>query len=497
MADTPKLDLADIQGIVLRPYGELKHAAYWCLQVEEPGRARAWLRGLHAEITRASQVVGVERKVRAQTRLNLALSWPGLAALGLDGDALATFPDELRQGMDDPERARILGDEGASAPQHWHFGVGTPTVDVLLLLYAGDEEALRRLEKREKERLSGVSLLHGESSRMRDDQKEHFGFTDGIAQPAIRGDREPLVAGQDAVAAGEFLLGYPNDYDKLPFTPSVAGSNHARAAGLRACRAAGPHPDSARRLDRGENGSYVVLRKLEQDVEGFWRYFHERAAEIAAPEEVGDVATWLASKCVGRWPSGAPLVKAPHHDDPAAAHPARRDDFRYAEDPDGLRCPFGSHIRRSNPRDSLDRVGRQSISDVSPRRILRRGRLYGGHPSELGERGGRGVANDRPESCPVEERGARGVLFMALCANVRRQFEFVQQTWLGNRRFATLDQDPDPVIGGGRPGDGFTVPAHPYRYRLKDLPRFVTTRGGGYFFMPGLRALAYLAEDPT
>jgi deferrochelatase/peroxidase EfeB len=117
--------------------------------------------------------------------------------------------------------------------------------------------------------------------------------------------------------------------------------------------------------------------------------------------------------------------------------------------------------------------------------------------SELGERGGRGEPNARAEACPVGERGARGVLFMALCTNVRRQFEFVQQTWLGNRRFATLDQDPDPIVGGGRAGDGFTVPAHPYRYRLKDLPRFVTTRGGGYFFMPGLRALAYLAEDPT
>ncbi len=468
------LELEDIQGIVLRPYGDLKHASYVFLRIDDPGRARAWLRDLHGEITRASQVIGVEKKVRAAQRMNVAIGWSGLAALGLAEDALATFPEELREGMDERERARVLGDVGDSAPQHWHFGVGSPEVDILLFLYAGGDEELRRLEKRELERLRGVAVMHVECTTALPDGKEHFGFTDGIAQPAVRGDRDPLVPGQAPVPAGEFLLGYRNDYDKQPWTPTVAGSSHARAQRLRPCRADGPHPDSHRRFDLGENGTYVVLRKLEQDVEGFWSYFRARAAEIAAPDEVGDVATWLASKCVGRWPSGAPLVLSPHQDDPAEAHPARRDDFRYSDDPEGLRCPFGAHIRRANPRDSRDRVGGGSISDVSPRRILRRGRTY--------------ISSDG---------GQRGVLFMCMCANVRRQFEFVQQTWLANRRFATLDQDPDPLVGGGRPGDGFTVPAHPYRYRLNDLPRFVTVRGGGYFFMPGLRALGFLAEDPT
>jgi len=471
-SDQEALELDDIQGIVLRAYGDLRHAAYVCLRIDDPARARAWLRDLAGQVTPASKVV--DKKVRAVQRLNLALSWPGLAALGLAADALATFPDELRTGMDDPERARVLGDVGDSAPQHWHFGVGSPPVDMVLMLYAGTEEGLHTLERRELERLRGASVCHIEHTTALPGAKEHFGFTDGIAQPAVRGDREPTVAGQVAVPAGEFVLGYENDYEKLPWTPSVAGSSHARAHRLPPCHADGPHAQTRRRFDIGKNGSYMVLRKLEQDVDGFWAYFRARAAEIAAPAEVGDVATWLASKCIGRWPSGAPLVLAPHHDDAAAAHPSRRDDFRYADDPEGLRCPFGSHIRRSNPRDSRDRVGGGSISDVSPRRLLRRGRTY--------------ISADGTQ---------RGVLFLALCANVRRQFEFVQQTWLGNRRFATLDQDPDPVIGGGRPGDGFTVPAHPFRYRLPDLPRFVTTRGGGYFFLPGLRTLSYLADDPS
>jgi Dyp-type peroxidase family len=470
MADE-RLDIEDIQGIVLRAYGDLRHAAYLFLHVEDPGRARSWLRDLYGEITRACDVVD-KGKVRGVQRMNVAFSVPGLEALGMDEDALTSFPDELREGMVERDRSRVLGDVGESAPEHWHFGA-SPEVDVVLFLYAGGEEDLRRLAKRELERLRGVQLMHIEYTTPLPGAKEHFGFTDGIAQPGVRGDpfREK-IPGQDAVAAGEFVLGYQNDYEQLPWTPTVAGSSHARAAGLKLCRADGRHDDSHRRFDLGQNGTYLVLRKLEQDVDGFWSYFRARAAEIAAPAEIGDVATWLASKCVGRWPSGAPLVLSPHHDDPAAAHPQRRDDFRYADDPEGLRCPFGAHIRRSNPRDSKDRAGNTSISEVSPRRILRRGRTY------------------------ISDDGKRGVLFLAICANVRRQFEFVQQTWLGNRRFATLDQDPDPIVGGGRPGDGFTVPAHPYRYRLKELPRFVTVRGGGYFFMPGMRALRYLGEDP-
>jgi Dyp-type peroxidase family len=466
---SPTLELDDIQGIVLRAYGDLRHATYVCLRIDDPDRARGWLRDVAELVTPAAKVV--DKKVRGVERVNIALSYAGMATLGLDEDALTTFPGELQEGMDDPERSRVLGDTDTSAPQHWHFGVGSPPVDILLMLYAGTDEGLTRLEKRELERLRGVACMHIERTAALPDAKEHFGFTDGIAQPTVRGDRVPQVPGQAPVPAGEFVLGYANDYDKLPWTPTVAGSSRARAHGLRACRADGPHAKSRERFDLGRNGTYLVLRKLEQDVDGFWNYFRARAAEIAAPSEVGDVATWLAAKCVGRWPSGAPLVLAPHQDDAGAAHPARRDDFTYADDPEGLRCPFGAHIRRSNPRDSRDRVGGGSISDVSPRRILRRGRTY--------------VAADG---------SSRGVLFAAMCANVRRQFEFVQQTWLGNRRFATLEQDPDPLVGGGRSGDGFTVPARPFRYRLPDLPRFVTTRGGGYFFMPGLRALRFLAD---
>ncbi len=470
-----KLELHDIQGVLLRGYGDLKYAAYLCLRVDDAGKARAWLRDTLSQLTSAHQVS--DKRSRPRTRKNLAFTWPGLGALGASGDLLASFPDEIIGGMAHPDRARVLGDEGTSAAAGWHFGAERPaTLHALYLVYAEDPEALRGLEKQERERLHGAfTVTHIERSTPRPENTEHFGFADGIAQPMVQGDREPLTPGQPIVAAGEFVLGYENDYEQQPWSPSVADDARAKRHGLARCRAAGPHPETRTRADLGRNGSFLVLRKLEQDVDGFWDYFRKRAAEIVAPADVGDAATWLAAKSVGRWPSGAPLVLAPHHDDPRAAHPMRRDNFGYKDDPDGLRCPFGSHIRRANPRDSLDRAGGGSISKVSPRRLLRRGRTYVD-----------GDTADGAKQC--------GVLFVALCANVRRQFEFIQQTWLGNRRFATLDQDPDPLVGGGAPGDGITIPAQPFRYRLPELPRFVTVRGGGYFFLPGLRALAYLAD---
>jgi deferrochelatase/peroxidase EfeB len=176
---------------------------------------------------------------------------------------------------------------------------------------------------------------------------------------------------------------------------------------------------------------------------------------------------------VGRWPNGAPLIRSPEH-------PADDNDFGYAEgDAAGLGCPLGAHIRRANPRDVLDPEAgpEQSLRSVNRHRLLRRGRAYG-DPSDPGE---------------------RGIHFICLNANISRQFEFVQHTWLNNPKFAGLYDDTDPLVAThqGDAGRTFTVQARPLRQCVTGLPAFVSVRGGAYFFLPGIRALRFLAGLPA
>jgi Dyp-type peroxidase family len=184
---------------------------------------------------------------------------------------------------------------------------------------------------------------------------------------------------------------------------------------------------------------------------------------------------------VGRWPSGAPLVRTAEDDKPELG---QENDFGYHDlDPLGLRCPLGAHIRRTNPRDSSDpHLGSQRTLAINKRhRILRRGRAYGK---------------------PVEDAdtsGDRGLHFICFSGNISRQFEFVQQTWINNPKFAGLYEDTDPLIGDRAPREirgasGFTEQARPVRRRVSDLPQFVSVRGGAYFFMPSIRAVRYLGS---
>jgi Dyp-type peroxidase family len=178
---------------------------------------------------------------------------------------------------------------------------------------------------------------------------------------------------------------------------------------------------------------------------------------------------------VGRWPSGAPLVKAPDHDAPALADD---NDFAYRDDPGGLACPIGAHIRRANPRDSLGPEPTASLDASDRHRLLRRARSYG-------------PAGDGTRSAGSET----GLYFICLAADLARQFEFVQHTWLNNATFNGLYDDADPLTGTHHPaGATFTVPARPVRHRYRGLPQFVRTRGGAYFFLPGVSAVRYLAQ---
>lgn len=425
-----KLELGDVQGLFARGYGDLAAAAFLLLRVEDTAAARRSLGEL--AVTHAADR-------RPEHAVNVAFTSSGLERLGLPAAELALFSNEFAAGMTTPHRTRILGDVGENAPEQWDWGNRTNPVDAVLLLYARDDPSLAPLVRTP----AGFALVHRlDTAEL--DGFEPFGFRDGISQPFVEGLGKTGPPEQ-TVRAGEFLLGYENEYGQTVAEPLL------------------------------RNGSYLVFRQLRQDVAGFWRFCDE-AARRADGRSDPDARLRLAAKMVGRWPSGAPLALAPDADDPSLAE---ANDFAYhADDPRGARCPVGSHIRRSNPRDSLDPdPGSDRSFEINRRhRLVRRGREYG-PPLPL------------ERALTEDDSAERGLHFICLNANIARQFEFVNHTWLNNPKFGELHDDADPFFAPGC----FTIPTDGVRERVTHVPRFVFVRGGAYFFLPGLAALRYLA----
>jgi Dyp-type peroxidase family len=295
---------------------------------------------------------------------------------------------------------------------------------------------------------------------------EQFGFVDGVSQPIVRGTprASSTIAAQHLISAGEFLFGYRDEHGFYPPTPTVRPS-HDRSGVLPALRADNVSPEEAGLRDFGRNGSFLVVRQFEQHVDKFKEYCVATAEEKDDPEIT---PRWIAAKMVGRWQDGTSLVRNPD------GRPGRApdNDFTFgAEDPQGLRCPLGAHVRRSNPRDSLGEDHETQIRIGKRHRILRIGRTY---EKESG---------DKTE---------KGLLFMCLNADIERQYEFMQQTWVSSASFHGLLAEKDPTIGA-QVGEGrFSIPRWEGSVVLKGIPSFVTTRGGGYFFLPSRAALRYL-----
>jgi deferrochelatase/peroxidase EfeB len=271
--------------------------------------------------------------------------------------------------------------------------------------------------------------------------------------------------------------------------------------------------------DLGRNGTYLVLRDLVQDVPAFWQFINEQASRDRQDVDA------VAAATIGRVPSdilitpdytptrtnapGTPLVPLSADAIPGVGPDPgdiQYNRFTFHGDANGGACPYGAHIRRANPRNAdlpegtrglfgrLIRIlgyGRENSHDdliASTRfhRILRRGREY--VLETAGEAGERAVQ--------------RGLRFIGLNANISRQFEFIQASWLSNPKFEGLDES-DPLAGNrvpiatGQPSDTFTRPqANGVCRRSDPLPQFVRVRGGAYFFMPGISALRYLARGP-
>ena len=450
------IDFSDIQSVILYAYKDLRHARYLMLSVEHPGLFKQWLRdNIH--------LVNNSTSKATSSGLNVAFTSTGLQKLGLSSEAYEQFSREFKEGMITQKRSQLLGDVATNAPQHWNWGgTNTPAIDLLLLCYSDSEESLNDQVSALTDELDAYTvMIQSLDTEALFDRKEHFGFKDGISQPKITGVHND---NEDSLAPGEFLLGHQSAYGSI--TPSPGDNNSFPDFGL--------------------NGSYLVFRQLEQNVKAFWHYLDQQNQEE-------DNKVLLASKMVGRWPNGAPLslfpTKEPEHFNPGSVN-----DFDYSDDEQGQQCPIASHIRRTNPRATdlglTDK--KDNLESVSHHRILRRGRPYGKPLHKKLAPTSMLKAEDSEES--------RGLQFLCFNADLARQFEFIQQSWVNNEKFCGLYNDLDPLLGtrpqeNGCSGDDFTIPQHPMRQRLKSLPQFVTTRGGAYFFMPSISALKQLAVD--
>ena len=451
----PPSDLRNTQGMLVHGYTRLPFCNYLFLRITNRNDFLYWLKKQHF------QDASIKPSSNCQ---NIAFTSAGLIQLGINVSEQNGFSIDFIQGMDTPHKNRTLGDFGHNSTENWKWGSKHQPVHVLLMhFFTNEKDALNQIDLFEKSCSQiGIELVYHIHSASLPDGKEHFGFQDGLSQPDIKGIKDRGVT-ENTLNPGEFILGYPNAYNVKPLSPKFAS------------------------CDFGTGGSYMVVRQLEQHVKQFWDTI------MQLENQDSDQAILLASKMVGRWPNGKPLVLAENQETPVGDKDFL-DFMYYEEDKHGYKCPIGSHIRRTNPRDSADDNPSDSIETSNKHRILRRGRPYGQPlcPDMNIER----IINAEDDS------RERGLVFICFNTDISRQFEFVQHTWSNNRKFDGLYNDVDPIMGvQGSYNDNtmdttqFEVQACPYRKRYKNIPSFVTTKGGDYFFLPGIEAIDFLWKN--
>jgi len=310
-----KLEISDIQGIIISGYPDLPFSRYLFLHVTDAAQARRWLGELAPRITTADWRGPDGRIKKPAFAINIALTCDGLVALGLDPGAVDTFPQEFSQGMGNPARAHKLGDDGESDPSKWELGNPTLPPDrrihILLIIEspnATDLELRTEECRRQISASGGLTEIHPAEEGFRgEEQREHFGYRDGISQPEIEGSPKPGKDSASCLKPGEFILGYVNEYGILPPTPTVGSALDAQNNLSPTPQGDQPAPGAGLK-DLGRNGSYLVFRKLQQHVGKFREYVREHGD--GNPELLG-------AKMVGRWADGTSLVLAPGPNPPA------------------------------------------------------------------------------------------------------------------------------------------------------------------------------------
>ncbi len=452
--DLPGLDLRQLQGNILRSYGRTyNYVRHLALSVVGPARARAALAAMVAAdgsmpaVTRADVI---PKLADMRTCLNLGITYTGLQAFGLPKTSLDTFPREFRQGM--VARAGHLGDVGASAPENWIPGLADDRrVHLLVTIYAQSKEDIDPVSNRvlDAQGCRAFAPVTAEplDGAIFDDERVHFGYRDGIAGP-------------------RFEHIHPPDPKKAPLSPfGVVLLGHAVPSLGMTWRV--PQPDML-----GVNGTFGAFRVLHQDSAAFEAFLLETSRDTdCSVDEV-------AAKLCGRWRNGVPLVLAPTKElaDEMEENPDL-DDFGYRlADRDGIRCPIGSHVRRSNPRDS--HIVQRGTNNH--RLVVRRGMPFGPmyDPAD-------------PSSKDVR----RGLLGNFLCASLSAQFESLQRDWLNlGLQDPRITGTNDPLVGDndGKTSEFRWTTSKGREVVTRRLPSFVRTEGGAYHFIPSIPAMRWI-----
>jgi Dyp-type peroxidase family len=534
--EEPLLEVEQIQGNILGGFNK-DFQQFLFLEIVDPAKANKWIQSIIAQvkISTTKEVVtfnrlyqtmwskiGSEPKGLIATWVNIAFSYAGLKKL-VPEELMKDFSTSrsFAQGMEKSagELGDPVDDEMAEGnPRNWVLGGKRNSPEILLLIASDSESELNK--KVEEIKLSvgdsgtsvnnGLKLVFEEAGRVRSDLKghEHFGFRDGISQPGVRGrfstapgdaltkrwidpsdkafqtDAEP---GEKLIWPGEFVFGYPSQHDQSNDPDPVDESELPLKFSV---------PVWAK------NGSFLVVRRLRQDVEGFWKFLSQKAAELDMSPEL------LGAKMVGRWPSGAPIMRSPKEDNPDLAKDDHaNNNFMYESDtpevklrPDlnytdpfqraksdgfGNVCPLSAHIRKVNPRDFFSDAGPSQV-----RRIIRRGIPFG-PPLKI---------DPKNPTAPLPEdeaKGNRGLMFLCYQTHIEDQFEFISQKWANNEKQphggAAVVPTPgqDPIIGQNKAHGENRVRHFMYEpSKSFDIMKdFVVPTGGGYYFQPSIHAL--------
>ena len=438
------IDFEDVQSVVLRP-SKAATVDIRFLTHSSPDEMQAFLLAAGEAVTTVAKANEMADARPADGpppgALNVGITGEGLRLCSLEDRVLGALPSAFTDGM--RAAATRLHDD----PDQWEprFRDGPPVHAVVLRYGDFDWDGLGL-------GVDDGSEWHGQRAP---DFTEPFGFKDNISDPVIEGSGKPMSEGAGVwdpearqwrpVRTGEAIMGY------LDESGVVAGN-----------------PDTAY-LER--NGSYFVMRKLEQDVEGFWQACTDWAEALGPDVDPQDIGAQM----VGRHKDGRVLGQPP------GADPVNGFLFREERSPDVPMPPVppSAHIRRSNPRD-----GMEFADKIVPRHVLFR----------------RGY--------PYDEGGAKGLLFMACCADLRRQFEFVQSHWLQDGNRFGLGTETDALAGqrttsteadaiGGKhtrdpDNDVLSIDWGGKRVRRWPISSFVTTRGGEYVLLPSRSALRVL-----
>lgn len=525
--EEPVLDTHDIQGNSLGGFSK-DHEMLIFFKMTQVAAAKKWLQSIEPFIATAAEVIafnqlfkttrrrrqGEEGTVRS-TFINIGFTFEGLTKLTPDANEFTdvAFKDGLHNrsaSLGDPTNPNIVGHQS-----QWVIGGAHNVPDGVLIVASDDPSHLAKtVKKLEKSFGAGLKVMfkqRGETLPGALAGHEHFGFKDGISQPGIRGrlpeaphafltqredptDPNKGKPGQDLLHAGEFIFGYPTQIGQPD--PNHEGLN----LNLGETSIAGPA--------WATNGSYLVFRRLRQDVKGFHAFVKSTAAALSGSNSAFATLTAekFGAKLVGRWASGAPIVNNPDRDNPNNATDVN---FEFeGKDAQGLRCPFAGHIRKAYPRDT-ERGSFINESATQTHRLLRRGIPFGkpmsnGCPVSLNRL--RGVFTDWMASVAEgnskmggDTMGDRGLLFLAYQTSIERQFEFVTNAWVNNPDFPDSGDGHDPILGQSQDPTtrdrSIVIQAeNPANNATVKLPKdWVIPTGGGYFFTPSIQGLKHLA----